>query len=540
MTLRDYQSKLKNDVLASFSAGSRATLAQLPTGGGKTVIMADITATCDVPTCMIAHRQELVGQISMAAARAGIYHRIIAPPGVVKWIITQHIEELGRSYYQPRAWHAVTGVDTIIRRTRELHDWMQQVRLWQIDEGHHLRADNKWGRAAAAFPNARGIAWTGTPLRPDGKSLKRGAGGVYDMLVCGPSMRTLINAGHLTDYRIFGPEETIDLTGVDVTASGDFSNEKLRDAVHKAKRLVGDTVQNYLRLAPGKLGLTFCVDVEAATETAAAYRAAGVPAIVITANTPAPERAKLMAAFKRREFLQLVNVDICGEGTDIPAVEVISLDRPTRSFVVHMQQIGRVLRPAPGKTHGIIIDHAGNVRAMAKTHGLPDDEYAWSLDTPIKRRKLTDDGDVRLKTCLACRALFEAHLRVCPVCGERVVIVPKSKPEQCEGDLLEYTPELLDSLRGQASKLVRELPRPVNGGAQEWSVFNNWNARRDAQHALRDAISLYGGWCGYRGVQFSQGYREFFRTFGVDVLSAQLLSGPRALELTSKIYEVLR
>jgi len=416
---------------------------------------------------------------------------------------------------------------------------MQQIRLWQIDEGHHLRDSNKWGRAAAAFPNAAGIGWTATPLRPDSKSLKHGAGGCYESLVCGPSMRTLINAGHLTPYIIYGPESEIDLTGVQVTSSGDFNYDGVRNAVHKAKTLVGNTVAHYQRVAAGKLGLTFVVDVEAANETAAAYNAAGIPAIVITSNTPAPERARLMRAFKRREYLQLVNVDICGEGTDIPAVEVISLDRPTESFVVHMQQIGRVLRPSLGKTHGIIIDHAGNVRRMAEKYGLPDDEYAWSLDMPIKRRK-GETGDVRLKTCLACRALFEAHLRVCPACGERIVIIPKSKPEQCEGDLTEYSEELLRELRTKASSILRPIPKPVNGDAREYSIFNNWRARADAQVSLREAIAWYGGWCNHRGVNDAAGYRMFFRTFGIDVLSAQLLSSSKAEELTTKIHEVIR
>jgi superfamily II DNA or RNA helicase len=99
-----------------------------------------------------------------------------------------------------------------------------------------------------------------------------------------------------------------------------------------------------LRLAPGKLGVTFDTDVDSATETAAAFRAAGVPAEVVSAKTPDALRAQILRRFKNREILQLVNVDLFGEGFDLPAIEVVSFARATESFALYCQQFGRALR----------------------------------------------------------------------------------------------------------------------------------------------------------------------------------------------------
>lgn len=536
MTLYDYQIKLQAEILQNLRSGSRATLAVLPTGGGKTVVSASITAQFDKPTCTIAHRQELVGQLSLAQARAGIYHRIVAPEGVVRFIIQQHIEETGRSYNRHNAWNVVTGVDTIIRRTGQLASWMQSVALWQIDEGHHVRADNKWGKAVECFPNAQGVAWTATPMRADGKSLKAGSGGCYDALVQGPTMRELITRGRLSDFRIFGPEESVDLTDVHETSTGDFNQNELRNAVHKAPKLVGDTVSHYLKLAPGLLGITFVVDIESAREMVAGYQQAGIPAMIITANTPVQDRARLMGAFKRREYLQLVNVDICGEGTDLPAVEVISMARPSASFNVVMQQFGRVIRVSPGKEYGIVIDHAGNIARMAKKYGLPDDDFQWSLDLPPRKQK-TSSND-RLKTCLACRSLFFSHLRICPICGTPVIIQGRSKPEQCDGDLTEYTPELLAMMRKQAQKIME--PIPDGRTPRDRAISNSWNDRIQAQMKLREAIAWFGGFVEYRGLSESEGYRLFWQEFAVDVLGAQALGSRQANELTEKIHAYLR
>ena len=333
IVLRDYQKRLYDDIHSAWSGGARNVLAVAPTGSGKTSTFAKVIHDHPGASIAIAHRNELVSQISMSLARNGVRHRIIGQKDLIRTCVGLHVSELRRSYFDPDAQHGVAGVDTLVKRPPD-NPWFRQVSLWVQDEVHHLLADNKWGKATALFPNAKGLGVTATPTRADGRGLGRHADGLMDVMVESPGMRDLINMGFLTDYRIFAPPSDINLANVPTSASGDFSPEPLRAAVHKS-HIVGDAVQHYLRIAPGKLGVTFAVDVESATEIAAAYRQAGVPAEVVSANTPPALRAAILARFARGELKQLVNVDLFGEGFDLPAIEVVSMTRPTQSFALY-------------------------------------------------------------------------------------------------------------------------------------------------------------------------------------------------------------
>jgi DNA repair protein RadD len=537
--LRDYQRELKTRIMALLRAGERrAVIGVLPTGGGKTVIMADIFREFPGASCAIAHRQELVSQISLAMARAGVVHKLIAPKDIIRWIVSQHVETFGRSFYDPRSIHAVAGIDTLIKHQIALRDWARQVSLWEIDEGHHIREDNKWGKAVKLFENAVGIGWTATPLRSDKKALKVGEGGVFHDIVVGPTMRDLIKQGFLSDYRIFGPPESIDLSGVQVTASGDFNPQQLRAAARKSK-IVGDIVDHYLRLAPGKLGVTFTVDVDSAEETAATFRERGVSAAVVSANTPADQRVKIIKAFRNREILQIVNVDIFGEGFDCPAIEVCSMGRPTESYGLFVQQFGRALRPLEGKSHGIIIDHVGNFERLCNQYGLPDAPHAWSLDAPPKRKRNSagmSDAEKHVRMCTACFQPFEAWKRTCPHCGNAAAPGRRDKPEFVEGDLTELDPAVLEKMRQEAEDRMKPAPFQRGDTVKSRKTFERWNDRARAQNELRLNIARWAGFHTYNlRMSDSDTYRLFYKKFGIDVASAKLLGSQQARDLSSRL-----
>ena len=274
---RPYQSKLKADIYEVWRQDPRANvLAVAPTGAGKTFTFAEVLHEHQGASVAVAHRQELVGQISVALARNGVRHRIIGADSLPRRCVQMHMSEVGASYYDPSASCAVAGVDTLIRMN-PADPFLRQVTLGVQDEAHHMLRENKWGKAAQMFSNARWLGVTATPMRADGKGLGAHADGLMHKMVFAPTMRELIRMGYLTDYRIYAPPSDIDLSDVPVSASGDFSPEPLRKAVHKS-HVVGDVVQHYLRIAPGALGVTFAVDVESATEIAAALNANGVPA----------------------------------------------------------------------------------------------------------------------------------------------------------------------------------------------------------------------------------------------------------------------
>jgi superfamily II DNA or RNA helicase len=550
MQLRPYQSTALADIHAGWQAGHRNVLYVLSTGGGKTVVFAEVIRRHDGGSCAIAHRQELVGQMSLALARDGVRHRIIGPTPIIRWIIALHIQELGRDYYDPSARCAVAGVDTLIRRADDLKRWAQQVTLWITDEAHHLSAvtdpadfstGNKWAKAVSLFPNARGLGVTATPERADGRGLARGQDGVFDLMITGPGMRDLITAGYLTDYRVFCPPSDLDLSDLGVGADGDYVRKKLALKTRKSS-IMGDVVTHYQRIAMGKLGVTFTPDVETATELAARFNAAGVRAEAVSAKTPDRIRHDIVRKFARREILQLVNCDLFGEGFDLPAIEVVSMARATQSYAVFAQQFGRSLRPLDGKQHALIIDHVGNVLR----HGLPDRPRQWSLDRRERRSSGPADDVIPLRTCLnpVCMAPFERVLLECPFCGWIPVPAGRTAPEQVDGDLCELDPATLAAMRGEVAKVDRHPdqvlhamqraghPYPVAKGAA-----NRHAERLDAQAVLREAMALWAGYQVALGRSDREGYRRFFHRFGCDVLSAQALGRAEAEVLAGRVRE---
>lgn len=523
--LRPFQQTLTDEVNTAWLLGMRNVMAVLPTGGGKTVVFSNMMASNDGPSVAIAHRQELVAQISMALARNDVRHKIIGPASVARICTSLHLAELRRNFIDPKSHIAVAGVDTLIRH--DLADpWLQRVSLVVCDEGHHVLAGNKWGKTMRMFPNARGLGVTATPVRADGQGLGSHADGLMDHMVIGPGMRDLIEDGWLTEYRIFAPPSDLDLRDVPLSASGDFSPPKLAQAVHKS-HIVGDVVAHYLRIAPGKLGVTFAVDVEAAGDIAKAYRAAGVPAEVVSANTPDALRASILRKFRARDVLQLVNVDLFGEGFDLPAIEVVSMARPTQSYGLFAQQFGRALRPLKGKDYAIIIDHVGNVHR----HGLPDAPRDWSLDRRERRAKSDTASMVPVRTCPQCTAAYERLYSTCPYCGFYAEPAGRSAPDFVDGDLAELTPDALARLRGTIDAPAAWHPDTI----VQATLKKHHREKSAAQAELRDHMALWGGARTAAGDTVSMAQRRFFHKFGVDVATAQTLNAREAQELKARM-----
>ena len=545
MTIRPYQTEITNRIYDAWSAGHKNVMPVLFTGGGKTHVCTGIMADEPGHTCAIAHRQELVGQWSLALNKRGVKHFVIAPPDTVKWLVGQHIREHGVSHYQTGARCAVAGVGTLTSKTRrpQMAEWGRRVSLWVIDEGHHCLRKNCWGRAAELFPNAYGLMPTATPERTDGQGLGRHADGIADVMVFGPSGRDLIEQGYLTDYRIFSASVGIDRSALPVSSTtGEFNQIRMIAAVHENKKIVGGIVENYLKYAGGKLGITFVTDVETAATVAQAYTAAGVPAEAVSANTPDRIRAEINRRLQRGDLKNVVNVDIYGEGYDCPAIEVVSMARPTESYGLHVQQFGRGLRPLAGKTHAVIIDHVGNVMR----HGLPDAPREWSLDSREKRSNGRNHEAIPMRVCTGCSGIYEAFHPVCPYCGVERLIVNRSRAEFVDGDLFELDPSVLAEMRGEIARIdqdpdrVRQLMQ--RGGAPAIAAMGaakQHRLRQEAQTTLREAIALWAGIQRHAGQADAESYKRFYWRFGVDVMSAQALGRPEAEKLTGEINKTI-
>lgn len=555
-TLRPFQAKLSRDCYEAWAAGARNVMPVAATGSGKTVVLSQMAYEESGASIAIAHRQELVSQISIALARNGVRHRIVgAKKGsvLVRVITALQVAELGYSFLDPTAKTGAGGVDTVIRMQNE--PWFQQVRLIIQDEGHHVLKLNKWGRAAEMFPNARGLFPTATPLRADGRGLGRHADGLTDALVLAPSMRDIINMGYLTDYTILCPPNDLNLSDVEVGPSGELKKDQVSKAVHRSSQIVGNVVDHYLKRARGKLGVTFCIDVDAAVETAKAFREAGIPAEVVTSETPDAARAAILRRFKNREILQLVNVDLFGEGFDLPAIECVSMARPTQSFALYSQQFGRTLRlmipeglesrwdsftdderkraiAGSSKPVGIIFDHVGNV---VRHQGPPDKPRIWTLDRREKRAKKESDA-IPLRVCVACLQPYEAIYKRCPYCDHYMAPAGRTAPEFVDGDLTELDAATLAAMRGEIARIDGDCYTPAGLPRDaEYAARARHASRQESQRRLRNQIAWWAGVEAWRGHSESESYRRFYYKFGIDVANAQTLGTREAAELASKI-----
>lgn len=522
---REYQRELDHLVVQDWAHGARDVMPVLPCGGGKTVIFSNMMAREPGACVIIVHRNHLVGQASKTLARNGVRHRVLGSAATQSTCARLHMDdpEIGRNFVDPGARAAVAGVDTLIGMDAK-HPWFAQVKLVITDEGHHLLRDNKWGKARAMFPNARGAAFTATAMRPDGKGLGRHADGLIDSMVEVISMRDLISMGYLSDYRVYAPPNSLDLSDVPIGASGELNQEKSARAVHRAK-ITGDIVDTYCSHAMGKLGITFAVDVKAATELTEAYRAAGVPAELITGDTHETMRDSIFRRFKARQVWQLVNCQVLGEGTDVPAIEVVSLGRPTASWVDHVQSNCRALRVFEGKDHGIIFDHVGNVANHAKTRGLIDTPQAYNLDRRERTGKSKPSDADPTRTCSTCAGTYriiECGV-VCPYCSNEEQPAGRRSPAQVDGVLELLDLDVLRNLHRQADAVMGPAPMQDASYGIAKNALRQHQAKQAAQNSLRAAMALLGGWHERQGHGQAEAQRAFFARYGTTAIEAAAL-----------------
>lgn len=545
MQYRDYQQELHEGIYRAWQeSNNRNVTAVLPTGGGKTVVMGGVINQWDHgQVCAIAHRKELVGQIALALGQAGVSHKIIGPKAMVRYVIGRQKQRLGTHFFDANANVTVASVDTLIAPSRQksLKSWSEQVGLWVIDESHHVVRKNKWGKATDMFVNARGLGFTATPVRADGLGLGRHSDGVMDTLVEGPTMRQLIDRGHLCDYRIFAPLTYMPLSE-DVGQSGDYSKHALA-AASKSSPIVGDVVDSYRKYAEGRQAVVFATDLETAAKMSAQFNNAGFTAEVVSGTTPDSVRSELLDRFEKRDIKIIINVDLLGEGFDCPGIECALFARPSQSYGLYCQQFGRALRPLEGKEYAIIIDHVGNV----VRHGLPDAPRIWSLDGRSKRPSaISDIDEIPLRYCPECTQPYPRYMVQCKWCGHSPAPDPRGEPEFVDGDVFEMSTEVLDRLRGEIAtvetpaSIVRD--RMIHAGAPgavAGRAYNNITARSSMQQGLRASMGWWAGAQNAAGFSDREADRLFYHTFGIDRLSAMALGRADAMKLANKInYQI--
>jgi DNA repair protein RadD len=402
INLRPYQEAAIEDIRKAF-ASHRRVLLVMGTGLGKTVIFSYIssgTSRAGKRVLIIAHRRELLKQISRALKMVGVRHAVMT--GGYRGI--------------PTAQVVVASVFTLAKRISHF----PAPDLIVGDEAHHFTPDSTWGKVVNHFPKARVLGVTATPERLDGKGL----GLMFDHMVMGPPIAESVEQGYLSRADVYAPSVPL-LTGAR-TRMGDYVVGDLEDAMDKPS-ITGSAVEHYRKLADGKKAIAFCVSIKHAKDVAEQFRQAGYAAQHIDGGMDERERDRVLKRFEDGEIQILTSCDLVSEGFDLPAVEVAILLRPTKSLALMLQQCGRAIRPSPGKTGTIILDHAGNTHR----HGFIDEPRDWQLTNGSVREKRDVVPSVR--TCPKC---FAAHrpMSVCPKCGHTYELKSR-KVDHVDGEL---------------------------------------------------------------------------------------------------------
>lgn len=402
--LREYQEQAIHLLRSSLAQGKKAPVLVAPTGSGKTRLSVEIIARAQEKgkwVLVLAPRRELIYQFSGVLEQAGVQHGVImAGEPSNRYALVQ-----------------VASFDTLWARRKRMI--LPRADVVVVDEAHLSLAETRKA-LIESFPNAKIVGLTATPARGDG----RGLGAIYDDLVMSWDIGRLIRAGFLVQPRYFAPE-TPDLEGVRLNKDGDYVEKQLAERVDQPK-LIGGIVENWFRIAHGRSTAVFCATRSHSRHVCDEFKRHGIRAEHLDGETDLEERKAILARVANGETTVLTNVFVATYGLDIPRLEVAVLARPTRNITLYLQIIGRVLRPAPGKTEAIVIDHSGAVQE----HGFVEDPIPWSLDDDetVKERKERQQKEKREPkeiTCPSCKTVFRGS-RHCPTCGFE--FVPKGAP----------------------------------------------------------------------------------------------------------------
>ena len=386
--LRPYQLEAVTKIREGIRTHKRV-LYSLPTGGGKTTIIADIVEKATAKgsrVLILVHRLELCEQVRSRLRQFNIETGIIVGGRIKNLQIPIQ----------------VATVQTFSRRVKMEH--YRKFDLIIIDEAHRSASDG-YLSILRRF-DVPVIGFTATPYRTDSRTLRE----VFNHLITGVTVAQMIKQGYLVPTVVYA--EKIDLSGVEIKR-GDYDEKQLMERMDQGK--IYDGVINKYRRYSNGTAICFCINKQHAENTAQAFNSAGIPAGFIYSGLSDTERIKALKDFQSGKIKVLCNVFILTEGYDLPRIDTVILNRATQSRIAWRQMIGRGLRPYPGKENCKVIDMGNNTAV----HGFveEDDEITLKLAGETKAEKKKRIEEAQTKDCLKCGAAVSSRVLLCPFCG---------------------------------------------------------------------------------------------------------------------------
>lgn len=424
MQLRPYQRESIDALYEHWEAGGGNGLIVIPTGGGKSLIIATLlrelmTSYPLMRIGMITHTKELISQ--NAAELIKVWPQ--APIGIYSAGIGR------RDTRQPILF---CGVQSVWNKT----DLIGRFDLLLIDEAHLIsrNAGTMYGKfldaTRAKQPDIRVVGLTATPYRLDSGRLDKGPDRLFDKIVYEANVADLISDGYLSPLTSKATHAEISTEGVH-RRGGEFIPGEL-----EAAAMTGDLVERaaaeiVARGASRRAWLAFCTGIDHAAAVRDAIRRHGITAEAVDGSMPAKERDRIIQSFRHGGIRCLTSVNVLSIGFNVPHVDLVALMRPTESAGLYIQQVGRAFRRAPGKDNALILDFSGNVRK----HG-PVDAVTPPGGPKGKGNGGDSDPEVRVKVCPSCETMVAPRVMQCPDCGHEWHAEPKHEAKPDDVDII--------------------------------------------------------------------------------------------------------
>jgi DNA repair protein RadD len=450
--MRPYQSRQVEAVIDRFGKGDSSLILQSATGSGKTTMATEL-----------ATRWSRRGWVLYVVPRVEIFGQTLAALRGARLQVTELAA--GDKTVWPRSGVLLAMGATLQRR---LERGIPPPAGILVDEAHYAPAVAEAIRRC--WPRVPMAGLTATPCRLQDAKLAS----MYQRILPGPQVSDLIAQGYLVPCRTLTAKAP-DLRGVRVVA-GEYDAAGLGAAF---SALVGDVAGTWVKEARGRRTICFAATKDHGRSLVAAYKAKGVKAAFVHAETPADVRESLLSDLRKHRIDVLVNVGLFVEGLDLPEVDCVQLATATRSLARYLQMVGRGMRTAPGKRDLLLLDHGANV----ELHGLPDDDRVWSLDEDVAVK----GGDVPLRACRLCGGLYRV---VCHRCHP----ARRSVPVQVAGSLREVA-----TTRRPAVYVMPSPPRPCPPHLMAWRAvwdrleqerFARGGATREVDDLIRASVGV--------------------------------------------------
>ncbi|MEP2668782.1 MAG: DEAD/DEAH box helicase [Cyclobacteriaceae bacterium] len=359
VTLRQYQRQDIDKIEETFARGILHVLYVLPTGCGKTTVFSSLAEKYfhqGEYVNIIVHRNELVEQIHDRLLSFGIEAGIIA--GNTKPDLSKRVQ--------------VSSVQSLSRRNSPAAD------LVIIDEAHHCLAST-YTRLWKEYPTSRILGVTATPIRLNGD----GFDDHFEVMLNSRPLHWYFDNRYLVKPR-HHVCANIDSKLIP-TKDGDYDREVL-DNIVKEGKVQADVLKAYQTYANEKKAVIFCQNINHSKSVAKLFTDNGIKASHLDGDTPEMDRKRIVRHFRSGRIKVLCNVDIVSEGFDIPDIEAVILAALSKSLAKYKQQVGRVLRLAPGKEFGLVLDCVGMWHEHMAT---ASDDFEWNLkgQPKVKRDK---------------------------------------------------------------------------------------------------------------------------------------------------------